>query len=174
MWFLVIARRFGGRRCDLIRGWNGRWSDDSGGCCGRGYGRFKCNWYGGAGVLSRGAYYGNAAWHGGYYGSSGSAYGRYGSAHYGAGYNPSTGTYARGASTSTAYGTQRVGQAYNPSTGAYGATHQGSNANANWGSSTYSKNGQTADTQHYSSAAESFGTARPQTEKVCGSERKRL
>ena len=75
-----------------------------------------------------GAYYGNSAWHGGYYGSSGSAYGAYGSAHYGEGYNPSTGTYARGASTSTAYGTQKVGQAYNPYTGAYGATHQGSNA----------------------------------------------
>ena len=75
------------------------------------------------------------------------------------GYNPSTGTYARGASTSTAYGTQKVGQAYNPYTGAYGATHQGSNAYSNWGSSTASKDGQTVDTQHYSSAAGNYGTA---------------
>ena len=42
---------------------------------------------------------------------------------------------------------------YNPYTGAYGATHQGSNAYSNWGSSTASKDGQTVDTQHYSSAA---------------------
>ena len=75
------------------------------------------------------------------------------------GYNPSTGTYARGASTSTAYGTQKVGQAYNPYTGAYGATHQGSNAYSNWGSSTMSKDGQTVDTQHYSGANGTVGTA---------------
>jgi Protein of unknown function (DUF3300) len=131
----------------------------SDGCCGWGYSSWNCNWYGGAAVYHGGAYYGNDAWHGGYYGTSGSAYGAYGSAHYGSGYNPSTGTYARGASTSTAYGTQKVGQAYNPYTGAYGATHQGSNSYSNWGSSTFSKNGQTADTQHYSSAQGSIGTA---------------
>jgi hypothetical protein len=124
-----------------------------------GYNSWNCNWYGGAAYYHGGAYYGNDAWHGGYYGSSGSAYGAYGSAHYGSGYNPSTGTYARGASTSTAYGTQRVGQAYNPNTGAYGATHQGSNAYSNWGSSTASKDGQTVDTQHYSNARGSVGTA---------------
>ena len=105
----------------------------SDGCCGWGYSSWNCNWYGGAAVYHGGAYYGNAAWHGGYYGYSGSAYGAYGSAHYGPGYNPSTGTYARGASTSTAFGTQKVGQAYNPYTGAYGATHQDSNANETGG-----------------------------------------
>jgi hypothetical protein len=131
----------------------------SGGCCGWGYSSWNCNWYGGGAYYHGGAYYGNAAWHGGYYGSSGSYYGAYGSAHASAGYNPYTGTYARGASTSTAYGTQRVGQAYNPNTGAYGATHQGSNAYSNWGSSTYSKNGQTADTQHYSGVNGSAATA---------------
>jgi hypothetical protein len=132
----------------------------SSGCCGWGYSSWNCNWYGGAAVYHGGAYYGNNAWHGGYYGSSASAYGAYGSAHASAGYNPSTGTYARGASTSTAYGTQKVGQAYyNPYTGAYGATHQGSNAYSNWGSSTASKNGQTVDTQHYSGANGTVGTA---------------
>src|SRR5271167_3499716 len=131
----------------------------SGGCCGWGYSSWNCNWYGGAAVYHGGAYYGNDAWHGGYYGASGSAYGAYGSAHYGEGYNPSTGTYARGASTSTAYGTQKVGQAYNPYTGAYGATHQGSHAYSNWGSSTASKSGQTVDTQHYSDANGTVGTA---------------
>src|SRR5271163_2423860 len=124
-----------------------------------GYSSWGCNWYGGGAYYHGAAYYGNDAWHGGYYGSSASAYGPYGSAHASEGYNPSTGTYARGASTSTAYGTQKVGQAYNPYTGAYGATHQGSNAYSNWGSSTFSKNGQTADTQHYSSAQGSIGTA---------------
>ncbi len=131
----------------------------SGGCCGWGYSSWNCNWYGGAAVYHGGAYYGNSAWHGGYYGSSASAYGAYGSAHASSGYNPSTGTYARGASTSTAYGTQKVGQAYNPYTGAYGATHQGSNSYSNWGSSTASKNGQTVDTQHYSDANGTVGTA---------------
>ncbi|MGA8038101.1 MAG: DUF3300 domain-containing protein [Candidatus Acidiferrales bacterium] len=125
-----------------------------------GYSTWNCHWYGGGGVYYHGgAYYGNSAWHGGYYGSSASAYGPYGSAHASAGYNPSTGTYARGASYSNAYGSQKVGQAYNPYTGAYGATHQGSNAYSNWGSSTASKNGTTVDSQHYSSANGSIGTA---------------
>ena len=122
----------------------------SGGCCGWGYSSWNCNWYGGGVYYHGGAYYGNAAWHGGYYGTSGAAYGPYGSAHYGSGYNPSTGTYARGATASTAYGTRSAGEAYNPYTGASAATRQGSNAYSNWGSSTASKNGQTVDTQHYS------------------------
>jgi Protein of unknown function (DUF3300) len=130
----------------------------SGGCCAWGYSSWNCGWHGTAVVYHGGAYYGNAAWHGGYYGTSASAYGAYGSAHYSQGYNPSTGTYARGASTSTAYGTQKVGQAYNPSTGAYGATHQGSNAYSSWGSSTVSKNGQSAYSQHYSDAQGSVGS----------------
>ena len=73
-------------------------------------------------------------------------------------YNPSTGTYARGASASNAYGSQAVGQAYNPNTGAYGATHQASNAYGNYGSSVVSKNGQTAYTQHQTTAQGSVGT----------------
>ena len=131
----------------------------SGGCCGWGYSSWNCNWYHGGAYYAGHPYYGNAAWHGGYYGTSASAYGRYGSAHYNTGYNPSTGTYARTASTSTAYGTQKVGQAYNPNTGAYGATHQTSNAYGSSGSSTFSKNGQTVDTQHYSGAGGTVGTA---------------
>jgi hypothetical protein len=125
-----------------------------------GYSTWGCHWYGSYGVYYHGgAYYGNSAWHGGYYGSSASAYGAYGSAHASEGYNPSTGTYARGASTSTAYGTQKVGQAYNPYTGAYGATHQGSNSYSQWGSSTMSKDGTTVDSQHYSDANGTVGTA---------------
>ena len=125
-----------------------------------GYSTWDCHWYGSYGAYYHGtAYYGNSAWHGGYYGSSASAYGAYGSAHASEGYNPSTGTYARGASTSTAYGTQKVGQAYNPYTGAYGATHQGSNAYSSWGSSTASKDGTTVDSQHYSDANGTVGTA---------------
>jgi hypothetical protein len=127
-------------------------------CCGWGYSYWNCNWHGGAVYYGGGAYYGNTAWRGGYYGSSAGVYGPYGSAHASAGYNPSTGTYARGASTSTAYGHQAVGQAYNPYTGAYGATHQASNAYGNYGSSVVSKNGNTAYTQHATTANGSAGS----------------
>jgi hypothetical protein len=119
-----------------------------------GYSSWNCGWHGSTTVVYHGgAYYGNSAWHGGYYGSSASAYGAYGgSAHASTGYNPSTGTYARGATVSNGYGTQSAGQAYNPHTGAYGATEQGSNANGSWGSSTASKNGTTVNSQHQTNA----------------------
>lgn len=126
-----------------------------GGCCAWGWSSWNCNWASGAAYYSYHPYYGNAAWHGGYYGAGYSAYGPYGSAHYGAGYSPATGTYARGGTVSTPYGTQSAAQAYNPRTGAYGATQQGSNAYGSWGSSTVSKNGQTAYSQHQSNA---YGT----------------
>jgi hypothetical protein len=131
----------------------------SGGCCGWGWSSWSCNWYGGGVYYHGGAYYGNAAWHGGYYGRSGAAYGPYGSAHWGSGYNPATGTYARGATSSTAFGNRAAGQAYNPYTGGYGATHQASNAYGSAGSSTFSRNGQTVDTQHLSGPGGSVGTA---------------
>jgi hypothetical protein len=127
-------------------------------CCGWGYNSWNCGWHGGSVMYQQNNFYGNNAWHGGYYGSSASAYGAYGSGHYSAGYNPYTGTYARGASTSSAYGSQRVGQAYNPNTGAYGATHQASNAYGNYGSSYASKNGQSAYTQHQTTARGSVGS----------------
>ena len=66
-------------------------------CCGWGYSYWNCNWHGGAVYYGGGAYYGNTAWRGGAYGSSATAYGPYGSATAARGYNPSTGTYARGA-----------------------------------------------------------------------------
>jgi hypothetical protein len=127
-------------------------------CCGWGYSYWNCNWHGGTVVYRSNVYYGNSAWHGGYYGSSATAYGPYGTARAGTAYNPSTGTYARGASTTTAYGTQKVGQAYNPNTGAYAATHQTSNAYGSYGSSVVSKNGNTAYTQHQTTAQGSVGT----------------
>ena len=131
----------------------------SGGCCGWGWSSWSCHWYGGGVYYHGGAYYGNATWHGGYYGHGGAAYGPYGSAHYGSGYNPSTGTYARGATSSTAYGNRAAGQAYNPYTGGYGATHQASNAYGSAGSSTFSRNGQTVDTQHLSGPGGGVATA---------------
>jgi hypothetical protein len=121
-------------------------------CCGWGYSYWNCNWHGGAVVYRSNVYYGNSAWHGGVYGSSATAYGPYGAARVGNAYNPSTGTYARGAQTVTPYGTQKVGQAYNPNTGAYAATHQASNAYGSYGSSVVSKNGNTAYTQHQTTA----------------------
>jgi hypothetical protein len=129
----------------------------SGGCCGWGYSSWNCGWHGGAVVYGGTSYYGNSAWHGGYYGSSASAYGAYGSAHASSGYNPSTGTYARGATVSNGYGSQSVGQAYNPKTGAYGQTEQGHNANGSWGSSTVSKNGNTAYSQHQTTSQGTTG-----------------
>lgn len=133
----------------------------SGGCCSWGYSSWNCGWHGTTAVVYRGgAYYGNSAWHGGYYGSSASAYGPYGSAHASTGYNPSTGTYARGATVSNGYGSQSVGQAYNPRTGAYGQTEQGHNANGSWGSSTVSKNGNTAYTQHQTTSQGTTGSVK--------------
>ena len=100
-------------------------------------------------------YYNSAT---GAYGVSQTAYGPYGSATRTASYNPYTGTYARTASASTAYGSAAVGQAYNPYTGAYGATKQGSNAYSSWGSSVVSKGGESAYTQHYSTAKGTTGS----------------
>jgi Protein of unknown function (DUF3300) len=131
----------------------------NGGCCGWGWNSWNCNWYGGGVYYHGGAYYGNAAWHGGYYGNSGAAYGLNGNARWGSGYNPSTGTFARGATTSTPYGNRAAGQAYNPNTGAYGATRQASNAYGSAGASTLSRNGQTVDTQHVSGPGGTIGTA---------------
>jgi hypothetical protein len=129
-----------------------------GGCCGWSYSYWNCNWHGGAVVYGHTTYYGNNAWHGGYYGSSTTAVGPYGAARAGTAYNPSTGTYARGAESVTPYGTQKVGQAYNPNTGAYAQTHQESNAYGSYGTTTYSKNGQTTTTQHESNAYGSAST----------------
>jgi hypothetical protein len=123
-----------------------------------GYSYWNCNWHGGAVVYRSNTYYGNNAWHGGVYGSSVTAYGPNGVARAGTAYNSNTGTYARGASTTTAYGKQGVAQAYNPNTGAYAATHQVSNAYGNAGSSVVSKNGNTAYTQHATTAQGSVGS----------------
>jgi hypothetical protein len=144
-----------------------------------GYSSWNCNWHSTTVVYHGGSYYGNAAWHGGYYGSTGysnvshyntynsstgtyshtaTASNGYGSASATKSYNPSTGTYSRSATASNAYGTQSAGQAYNPRTGAYGATEQGSNANGSWGSSTASKNGNTAYSQHQTTSQGTTGS----------------
>jgi hypothetical protein len=94
----------------------------------------------------------------GAYGVSQTVSGPYGSATRGAAYNPYTGTSARGATASTPYGSRSVAQAYNPYTGAYAATRQGSSPTAQWGSSVVSKGGQTAYTQHYTTAQGSVGS----------------
>ena len=127
-------------------------------CCGWGYSYWNCNWHGGTVVYSNRVYYGNAAWHGGVYGQSATAVGPYGAAQAGRAYNANTGTYARGASASTPYGREAVGQAYNPNTGASAATRQASNAYGNAGSSVVNKNGETAYTQHVTTAAGTTGS----------------
>jgi hypothetical protein len=126
----------------------------AGGSYAWGYSSWNCGWHGTTAVVYHGgAYYGNSAWHGGYYGSSASAYGAYGgSAHASNGYNPSTGTYARGGTVSNGYGSASAGQAYNPKTGASASTVQGSNAYGSYGASTASKNGTTVNSQHQTNA----------------------
>jgi len=126
-------------------------------CCGWGYNSWNCGWHGGAVVYQQNNFYGNNAWHGGYYGSSASAYGAYGSAHASNGYNPSTGTYARGGTASNGYGSVSAGQAYNPRTGASASTVQGSNAYGSYGASTASKNGNTAYGQHQTTSQGTTG-----------------
>ncbi len=126
-------------------------------CCGWGYNNWNCGWHGGAVVYQQNNFYGNNAWHGGYYGSSASAYGPYGSAHASNGYNPSTGTYARGGTVSNGYGSVSAGQAYNPRTGASGSSVQGSNAYGSYGASTVSKNGNTAYGQHQTTSQGTTG-----------------
>jgi len=118
---------------------------------GWGYSSWNCGWHSTTVVYRGGSYYGNAAWHGGYYGSGGVA-------HHSAGYNPSTGTYARGATVSNGYGTASAGQAYNPRTGASAATVQGSNAYGSYEASTVSKNGNTAYAQHQTTAQGTTGS----------------
>jgi Protein of unknown function (DUF3300) len=119
---------------------------------GWGYSSWNCGWHSTTVVYRGGSYYGNSAWHGGYYGSNGPAVGRSG-----AGYNPSTGTYARGATVSNGYGSASAGQAYNPRTGASAATVQGSNAYGSYGASTVSKNGNTAYGQHQTTSQGTTG-----------------
>ncbi len=119
---------------------------------GWGYSSWNCGWHSTTVVYRGGSYYGNSAWHGGSYGSNGPAVGRSG-----AGYNPSTGTYARGGTVSNGYGSASAGQAYNPRTGASAATVQGSNANGSYGASTVSKNGNTAYGQHQTTSQGTTG-----------------
>jgi hypothetical protein len=94
----------------------------------------------------------------GAYGVSQTAYGPYGSATRSASYNPYTGTSTHTASASTAYGSAAAGTAYNPYTGASAATKQGSNAYSSWGSSEVSKNGESAYSQHYTTAQGTTGS----------------
>jgi hypothetical protein len=94
----------------------------------------------------------------GAYGVSQTAYGAYGTATRSASYNPYTGTYAHTASATTAYGHASAGTAYNPYTGASAATKQGSNGYSSWGSSEVSKSGESAYSQHYSTAAGTTGS----------------
>jgi len=109
----------------------------------------------------------------GAYGWKGTAYGPYGSATAGAGYNPYTGTYARGGTVSTPYGSRSAAQAYNPYTGTYAQTRQGSNPNAQWGSSYVSRGNQSAEAGHYSTANGTVaGAADSQGGKVAASSTK--
>ncbi len=110
--------------------------------------------------------YGGVAYHASYnpntgmYSRGATAYGAYGTASVAQGYNPSTGTYARGASVSTPYGKSSAAQAYNPYTGTSATTRQNSNANAQWGSSTVSKGGQSASAAHVTTSQGTTGAVK--------------
>ena len=129
-----------------------------------------CGAYWGYGYHNPAPYY---DYNTGAYGWHGSAYGPYGSANWGAGYNPYTGTYARGGTVSTPYGSRSAAQAYNPYTGTYAQTRQGSNPNAQWGSSYVSRGNQSATMGHYSTANGTVaGAADSQGGKVAASSTK--
>jgi len=154
-------------------------------CCSWGYSSWNCNWHGGAVVYRSNVYYGNSAWHGGVYGSSVTAVGPGGAARVSTAYNPSTGASARGATVATPYGTRSAAEGYNPSTGTYArsesasgpagsiasgqtynartgtytATTQAANAYGSAGSSVMSRNGETAYTQHQSTAQGTVASA---------------
>ena len=127
-------------------------------CCGWSYSYWNTNWYGGA-VHYRGTvYHGNNAWRGGYYGSTATAYGPYGAARVSSGYNPSTGTYARGGTVATPYGSRSAGQAYNPSTGTYA---RGTSASGAYGSAAAGQayNPRTGASARGASASTAYGSA---------------
>ena len=117
----------------------------------------------GAYGYARGVYgpYGGAIGYGGYnpytgtYARGGTVYGPYGNASVGRAYNPYTGTYARGGSVSTPYGTRSGGAAYNARTGTGAITRQGSSAYGQWGTSVVSRGNQAVQTGR---ASDSQGT----------------
>lgn len=86
-------------------------------------------------------------------------YGPCGSAGWGASYNPSTGTYARGGYESDAYGSKWGAQAYNPYTNTYAQHTGGTNGYSSWGSSYVSQGNKWAEGSHESNAYGSAGWA---------------
>ncbi len=96
--------------------------------------------------------------HGGFYGSAGGVYGPYGGAGYSAGYNPSTGTYARSSYAYGPYGSASRQSAYNPYTGARGGGAQVNTAYGSAGRAAgYNPSTGTAASGGYRSSA--YGTA---------------
>src|SRR5439155_18543224 len=77
----------------------------------------------------------------------------YGGAGFGARYNPSTGTYARGAFAYGPYGARGAAQAYNPRTGNYAQTRQGSGVYGSWGSTQVKRGDDWASTKRFTSSA---------------------
>ena len=72
---------------------------------------------------------------------------------YGARYNPSTGTYARGAFAYGPYGARGAAQAYNPRTGTYAQTRQGSGVYGSWGSTQVQRGDNWASTKRFTNSA---------------------
>ena len=68
-------------------------------------------------------------------------------------YNPSTGTYARGAMAWGPYGARGAAEAYNPRTGAYGQTRQGSGVYGSWGSTSVQRGDDWAQTSRVTNRA---------------------
>ena len=83
------------------------------------------------------------------YGTAGRIYGPYGGVGYGARYNPSTGTYARGAFAYGPYGARGAAQAYNPRTGTYASTRQGAGVYGSWGSTSVVRGDNWANTKRF-------------------------
>ncbi len=99
------------------------------------------------------ASFGCGAWYNpttGSYGRGAAVYGPYGGMGAAAAYNPTTGTYARGAVAYGPYNARGWAEAYNPRTDTYARTRQGANAYGNWGSSVVQRGDDWVRTGHAS------------------------
>ena len=147
----------------------------SGGCCGWGYSSWNCGWHGTTTVVYHGSsYYGNTAWHGRLHLHTDrmaphttalaitrprgltpvKAPSRTVMAAQAPGKptTPTRGPMRREDPFQTGMAPQVPGSAYNNRTGASASTVQNSNAYGSSGASTYSKNGNTAYSQHNTNA----------------------
>jgi hypothetical protein len=97
--------------------------------------------------------------YGAYYRAGHAGYGPYGGASWAAGYNPATGTWARGGAAYGPHGAAWGAQAYNPFTNTYAAHAGATNGYRSWGTSCVSHGDSWTAAGHASGARGSAGWA---------------